>query len=167
MEENLESIEGYVDHIIYRNADNGYTVLVLVCNEEEETCVGVFSDIAEGENIKAKGSYTEHPTYGRQFQVKSFEEKAPQDEVAIERYLGSGAIKGVGASLAGRIVKKFREDTFRIIEEEPERLAEVRGISERMAREIAVQVEEKKDMRKSANQTIRKVSNWKTILSIS
>ena len=58
MEENLESIEGYVDHIIYRNADNGYTVLVLVCNEEEETCVGVFSDIAEGENIKAKGSYT-------------------------------------------------------------------------------------------------------------
>ena len=75
MEENLESIEGYVDHIIYRNADNGYTVLVLVCNEEEETCVGVFSDIAEGENIKAKGSYTEHPTYGRQFQVKSFEEK--------------------------------------------------------------------------------------------
>ena len=94
-----------------------------MCNEEEETCVGVFSDIAEGENIKAKGSYTEHPTYGRQFQVKSFEEKAPQDEVAIERYLGSGAIKGVGASLAGRIVKKFREDTFRIIEEEPERLA--------------------------------------------
>ena len=74
MEENLESIEGYVDHIIYRNADNGYTVLVLVCNEEEETCVGVFSDIAEGENIKAKGSYTEHPTYGRQFQVKSFED---------------------------------------------------------------------------------------------
>ena len=64
LEENLESIEGYVDHIIYRNADNGYTVLVLVCNEEEETCVGVFSDIAEGENIKAKGSYTEHPTYG-------------------------------------------------------------------------------------------------------
>ena len=133
MEENLESIEGYVDHIIYRNADNGYTVLVLVCKEEEETCVGVFSDIAEGENIKAKGSYTEHPTYGRQFQVKSFEEKAPQDEVAIERYLGSGAIKGVGASLAGRIVKKFREDTFRIIEEEPERLAEVRGREKRYA----------------------------------
>ena len=124
MEENLESIEGYVDHIIYRNADNGYTVLVLVCNEEEETCVGVFSDIAEGENIKAKGSYTEHPTYGRQFQVKSFEEKAPQDEVAIERYLGSGAIKGIGIALAARIVRRFKADTFRIIEEEPERLAE-------------------------------------------
>ena len=106
MEENLESIEGYVDHIIYRNADNGYTVLVLVCNEDEETCVGVFSDIAEGENIKAKGSYTEHPTYGRQFQVKSFEEKAPQDEVAIERYLGSGAIKGIGNRGSGESEKR-------------------------------------------------------------
>ena len=128
MEENLEIIEGYVDLIIYRNADNGYTVLVLVCNEEEETCVGVFSDIAEGENIKAKGSYTEHPTYGRQFQVKSFEEKAPQDEVAIERYLGSGAIKGIGIALAARIVRRFKADTFRIIEEEPERLAEVLAV---------------------------------------
>ena len=70
MEENLESIEGYVDHIIYRNADNGYTVLVLVCNEEEETCVGVFSDIAEGENIKAKGSYTEQTVSGKEFRRK-------------------------------------------------------------------------------------------------
>ena len=149
MEENLESIEGYVDHIIYRNADNGYTVLVLVCNEEEETCVGVFSDIAEGENIKAKGSYTEHPTYGRQFQVKSFEEKAPQDEVAIERYLGSGAIKGIGISLAARIVRRFKADTFRIIEEEPERLAEIKGISERKAQEIAQQTEEKRELRQA------------------
>ena len=149
MEENLESIEGYVDHIIYRNADNGYTVLVLVCNEEEETCVGVFSDIAEGENIKAKGSYTEHPTYGRQFQVKSFEEKAPQDEVAIERYLGSGAIKGIGIALAARIVRRFKADTFRIIEEEPERLAEIKGISQRKAMEIADQVNQKKDLRQA------------------
>ena len=149
MEENLESIEGYVDHIIYRNADNGYTVLVLVCNEEEETCVGVFSDIAEGENIKAKGSYTEHPTYDRQFQVKSFEEKAPQDEVAIERYLGSGAIKGIGIALAARIVRRFKADTFRIIEEEPERLAEIKGISQRKAMEIADQVNQKKDLRQA------------------
>ena len=149
MEENLESIEGYVDHIIYRNADNGYTVLVLVCNEEEETCVGVFSDIAEGENIKAKGSYTEHPTYGRQFQVKSFEEKAPQDEVAIERYLGSGAINGIGIALAARIVRRFKADTFRIIEEEPERLAEIKGISQRKAMEIADQVNQKKDLRQA------------------
>ena len=112
----METIQGYVDHIIYRNSDNGYTVLVLVAGEEEVTCVGVFSDIAEGENIEATGEYTEHQTYGRQFKVSSFEEKAPQDEMAIERYLGSGAIKGIGIALAARIVRRFKEDTFRIIE---------------------------------------------------
>uniref|UniRef100_UPI004029F83A SF1B family DNA helicase RecD2 n=1 Tax=Agathobacter sp. TaxID=2021311 RepID=UPI004029F83A len=142
-------INGYVDHIIYRNADNGYTVLVMICDEEEVTCVGTFSDIAEGENIEAHGSYTDHPTYGRQFAVKSFEEKAPKDEMAIERYLGSGAIKGVGIALAARIVRRFKSDTFRIIEEEPERLAEVKGISERKAMEIADQVNAKRDLRQA------------------
>lgn len=144
-----EMINGYVDHIIYRNADNGYTVLVMICDEEEVTCVGTFSDIAEGENIEAHGSYTDHPTYGRQFAVKSFEEKAPKDEMAIERYLGSGAIKGVGIALAARIVRRFKSDTFRIIEEEPERLAEVKGISERKAMEIADQVNAKRDLRQA------------------
>lgn len=144
-----EMINGYVDHIIYRNADNGYTVLVMICDEEEVTCVGTFSDIAEAENIEAHGSYTDHPTYGRQFAVKSFEEKAPKDEMAIERYLGSGAIKGVGIALAARIVRRFKSDTFRIIEEEPERLAEVKGISERKAMEIADQVNAKRDLRQA------------------
>ena len=145
----METIQGYVDHIIYRNSDNGYTVLVLVAGEEEVTCVGVFSDIAEGENIEATGEYTDHQTYGRQFKVSSFEEKAPQDEVAIERYLGSGAIKGIGIALAARIVRRFKEDTFRIIEEEPERLAEIKGISQRKAMEIADQVNAKKDLRQA------------------
>lgn len=144
-----EVINGYVDHIIYRNADNGYTVLVMICDEEEVTCVGTFSDIAEGENIEAHGSYMDHPMYGRQFVVKSFEEKAPKDEMAIERYLGSGAIKGVGIALAARIVRRFKSDTFRIIEEEPERLAEVKGISERKAMEIADQVNAKRDLRQA------------------
>lgn len=144
-----ETINGYVDHIIYRNADNGYTVLVMICDEEEVTCVGTFSDIAEGENIEAHGNYNDHPTYGRQFAVKSFEEKAPKDEMAIERYLGSGAIKGVGIALAARIVRRFKSDTFRIIEEEPERLAEVKGISERKAMEIADQVNAKQDLRQA------------------
>lgn len=144
-----ETINGYVDHIIYRNADNGYTVLVMICDEEEVTCVGTFSDIAEGENIEAHGNYNDHPTYGRQFAVKSFEEKAPKDERAIERYLGSGAIKGVGIALAARIVRRFKSDTFRIIEEEPERLAEVKGISERKAMEIADQVNAKRDLRQA------------------
>lgn len=145
----MEKLAGYVEHIIYRNADNGYTVLNLVSGEEENTCVGIFSAIAEGENIEAIGDYTEHPTYGRQFKVESFEEKPPEDEEAIERYLGSGAIKGVGLALAARIVRRFKEDTFRIIEEEPERLAEVKGISERKAREIAEQVNEKRDLRQA------------------
>ena len=144
-----ETINGYVDHIIYRNADNGYTVLVMICDEEEVTCVGTFSDIVEGENIEAHGNYNDHPTYGRQFAVKSFEEKAPKDEMAIERYLGSGAIKGVGIALAARIVRRFKSDTFRIIEEEPERLAEVKGISERKAMEIADQVNAKRDLRQA------------------
>lgn len=145
----MEKVTGYVEHIIYRNAENGYTVFVLVCEEEELTCVGSFSDIAEGENIEACGEYTEHPTYGRQFKVVSFEEKAPEDEIAIERYLGSGAIKGIGIALAARIVRRFKKDTFRIIEEEPERLAEVKGISERKAMEIAEQVNAKKDLRQA------------------
>lgn len=149
MEKTVESLAGYVEHIIYRNADNGYTVLNLVSGEDEITCVGIFSAIAEGENIEAQGEYTEHPTYGQQFKVTSFEEKAPEDEEAIERYLGSGAIKGIGLAMAARIVRRFKGDTFRIIEEEPERLAEIKGISNRKAMEIASQVNEKRDLRQA------------------
>ena len=145
----MEKIVGYVDHIVYRNAENGYTVLNLVGKEVEITCVGIFSSIAEGENIEATGDYIEHATYGRQFKVESFEERAPEDEEAIERYLGSGAIRGIGLALAARIVRRFKDDTFRIIEEEPERLAEVKGISERKAMEIAAQVNEKRDLRQA------------------
>lgn len=144
-----ETIEGYVDHIIYRNQDNGYTVASLVVEGEELTCVGTFQTLSEGENIRGKGKYTEHPAYGRQFTIYSYETVIPQDSFAMERYLGSGAIKGIGAALAARIVRRFGDDTLRIIEEEPERLAEVKGISERKAREIAEQVEEKADMRKA------------------
>ena len=149
MEKKVESLAGYVEHIIYRNADNGYTVLNLVSGEDEITCVGIFSAIAEGENIEAQGEYTEHPTYGQQFKVAGFEEKAPEDEEAIERYLGSGAIKGIGLAMAARIVRRFKGDTFRIIEDEPERLAEIKGISNRKAMEIASQVNEKRDLRQA------------------
>lgn len=144
-----ETIEGYVDHIIYRNQDNGYTVASLVVDGEELTCVGTFQYLNEGENIRAKGKYTEHPSYGKQFSAYSYEAVIPQDSQAMERYLGSGAIKGVGVALAARIVRKFGSDTLRIIDEEPERLSEVKGISDRKAREIAEQVEEKSDMRKA------------------
>ncbi len=145
-----ETVTGYIDHIIFRNEDNGYTVMVVKNKEQEElTCVGSFPTVNQGATIEAKGVYTRHPVYGKQFQIEAFVEKMPEDSLAMERYLGSGAIKGIGAALAGRIVRHFGEDTLRIVEEEPERLAEVKGISEKKAREIAVQVTEKADMRKA------------------
>jgi len=142
-----EVLEGYVDKIVFRNAENGYTVLNLVNDDVEMTCVGSFTFISEGEFIRATGNYTAHQLYGEQFQVQSYEFVEPEDLQSIEKYLGSGAIKGIGNALAARIVRRFKKDTFRIIEEEPERLAEVKGISENMAREIARQFDEKKDMR--------------------
>lgn len=145
----MEKIKGYVEHIIFRNEDNGYTVFQLNHEDGEITCVGSFNYIAEGELLELQGEYVMHSSYGLQLSVSSAEVKEPEDLMSIERYLGSGAVKGLGAALAGRIVRKFKEDTFRIIEEEPERLAEVKGISERKAREIAEQVEGKRDMRKA------------------
>ena len=145
----METLTGYVEHIIYRNEENGYTVLNLVCQEEEVTCVGIFHVVSEGETLEMTGSYTSHPSYGQQFKMESFRVKAPEDIMSIERYLGSGAIKGIGVALASRIVRRFKQDTFRIIEEEPERLAEIKGISQRKAMEIAEQVEEKRELREA------------------
>ena len=142
-----DTIEGYVEHIIYRNEDNGYTVLNLMVKGKETTCVGIFEYVGEGELLELHGGYVEHTTYGQQFKVDSYETRIPEDTIAMERYLGSGAIKGVGAALAARIVRKFGEDTMRIIDEEPERLSEVKGISEQKAREIARQMAEKSEMR--------------------
>lgn len=143
----METINGYVEHVIFQNSENGYTVMNLVVDGEEITCVGMCKGLSQGENIAAEGDYVEHPLYGKQFKMATYRIEAPKDSVSMERYLASGAIKGIGAALATRIVKKFGEDTFRIIEEEPERLVEVKGISERKAQEIAVQMEEKKDLR--------------------
>lgn len=145
----MEKVTGYIDNFIFQNEENGYCVLALETEEGELTCVGSLRGVAEGMNVAFTGSYIEHPSYGRQFKVESYEEKEPEDEFGMERYLGSGAIKGVGAALAARIVKKFGRETFRIIEEEPERLAEIRGISARKAQEIAEQVEEKKEQRQA------------------
>ncbi len=143
----MEKISGYVDHIIFQNSDNGYTVLELMSGETMITCVGMLMGLTDGMNVELEGEYTDHPSYGRQFKAARFTEKEPEDELAIERYLGSGAIKGVGAALAARIVRRFGKETFRIIEEEPERLAEIKGISERKAQEISIQVEEKRSLR--------------------
>ena len=144
-----ECVTGYIDHIIFRNEDNGYTVMVLkgVKDEDELTCVGTFPVITQGASIEAEGSFIQHPVYGKQFQAVRLTEKMPEDAMAMERYLGSGAIKGIGAALAGRIVRHFGSDTLRIVEEEPERLAEIKGISEKKAHEIAIQIAEKSEMR--------------------
>ena len=143
----METVKGFIDHIIYRNKDNGYTVLNLLTQEEELTCVGFFKTMDQGETIEAQGEYTQHQVYGKQFKIEQYKILPPSDEISMERYLSSGAVKGVGEALAKRIVKAFGADTYRIIEEEPERLAEVKGISLRKAREIAASLYEKRDAR--------------------
>lgn len=145
----MDKITGYVDHIIFRNEDTGYTVFVLENGDGEVTCVGSIPFLTEGELVDVEGSFALHPTYGMQWQVQKLTERAPKDTESIMRYLGSGAIRGVGEKLAAAIVGHFGEDTFRVIEEEPERLAEIKGISERKARSIGTQIEEKRDMRQA------------------
>lgn len=158
-------IKGYVEKIIYTNSDNGHTILDVSltsdeikrlqaeCSDyaddidEEMVCVGTLHLINAGEYVVFNGDFTVHQTYGLQFKVTSYEESRPEDMDSIERYLGSGAIKGVGPALAARIVRHFKMDTFRVIEENPEELSQVKGISNRMAMEIADQVAEKKGMR--------------------
>ena len=144
-------ITGFIEKIKFRNEDNGYTVLSVIdqSDGEEVIMVGKLAYAAEGDMIEASGVITEHPVYGQQLQIESCQMKLPQDEQSVERYLGSGAIKGVGAALAARIVRRFKADTLRIMEEEPERLAEVKGISEKMAMAIGEQIETKKDMRQA------------------
>ena len=147
--DDMETISGYVEHIVFQNSENGYTVMNLMVDSEGITCVGMCKGLTQGETIEASGEYTEHPVYGSQFKIQRYKTVAAKDSVSMERYFDSGADKGIGAALAARIVKKFGDDTFRIIEEEPERLAEIKGISERKAREIAMQMEEKKDLREA------------------
>ena len=145
----MASIRAYIENIIYYNEDNYYAVLEASDGSAEFTLVGHFPYISAGETLEAEGSFTRHPVYGEQLQVEQYEMKAPEDLKTVERYLGSGAIKGVGAALASRIVRHFKADTLRIMEEEPERLSEIKGISERMAMAIGEQMEEKREMRQA------------------
>lgn len=142
----METVQGYIDHFIYRNEINGYGVAELQTEDEELICVGFFQGIDQGENVKITGQYVEHAVYGLQLKAEKITVIAPEDAYAMERYLAGGAIKGIGASLAKRIVKKFGSDTFRIMEEEPERLAEIKGISERKAMEIGGLMENRKEL---------------------
>lgn len=142
----MDSIKGYVEHIVYQS-ENGYTVFHVVSEGDEITCVGTLKGLTVGETIEAQGEGITHPLYGPQFKIHSYQVIPPEDVESMRRYLASGAVKGIGAAMAERIVKRFGIDTFRIMEEEPERLVEIKGISERIAKEISAQMEEKKELR--------------------
>lgn len=141
------TVSGFVENIIYQNKDNGYTVLLLEEDNEQHTCTGVFGYINEGEYLEVDGEEVFHDIYGEQIKVTEYRIVPATDEVAMKKYLGSGAIKGIGPQLAKRIVERFGDDTFRVIDEEPELLAEIKGISMRRAMEVCEQIEEMKDMR--------------------
>lgn len=131
-----EFIEGTVEEIIYSNPVNGYTVCAVSHAGNQVTVVGVMPFLMEGEKIKARGGWQNHPTFGRQFKVEVFEKELPEDVDAVYRYLASGAIKGVGPVTARRIIDRFGEETLSVLENHPEWLSEIKGISPSRAREI-------------------------------
>ncbi len=143
----MQTIDVFVEKVIYRNETNGYCVLMTQYEDDEFVVVGVFHGDVQGQILRVNGEMDYHQSYGEQFRADSYEIIEPTDAESMKRYLSSGAIKGIGEALAARIVKHFGDETLRIIEQEPERLAEVKGISLRKAQEIAVVAEEKKDMR--------------------
>ena len=143
----MTEYKGYVEHIIYRNEENTYTVFEVQCEDGLLTCTGFPPAISEGESCLVAGDVVQHAVYGEQFKVQTYRAIPPENAQAMLRYLASGAVKGIGQALAARIVKKFGDDTLRIMDEEPERLAEIKGISERKAREIAAVVSEKRELR--------------------
>lgn len=143
----MEEFRGYVSHIIYRNDDNAYTVFEFVSGGEQITCTGFVPSVSVGESCHITGTFVSHPVYGEQLKLSRYEAAPPEDTEAVYRYLSSGAVKGIGEGLAKRIIRTFGDDTLNVMEQQPERLSEVRGISERMAREIAAQMEGKRDER--------------------
>ena len=134
---NATKLNGSVEHITYANNSNGYTVAILKVEDDFVTIVGMMPFLAVGDCIEVTGKFDVHPTYGEQFKVTSFEKATPSDTASILRYLSSGAIRGVGPSTARNIVERFGDRALEIIENEPERLSEIRGISLDKAMKIA------------------------------
>ena len=145
----METIKGYVSQIRFRNAENGYSVLSFQTNDALETVVGNFLSVNEGEMLEVSGDWVIHPVFDRQFKATSYKSVEPDDEISIIRYLGSGIIKGIGPTLAKRIVDEFGKDTFRVMEEEPEMLEKIKGITLRKAQEIGTLMLEKKGFREA------------------
>ena len=130
-------IKGEVTDIIYQNEVNSYTIAVFDTDEEETTIVGYLPFVKSGDTLKVEGRFVEHKDYGRQFKVETFEKLMPETLGALERYLANGSIKGIGEATAKKIIKKFGEDTINVFKFEPEKLAQIRGISETKAKEMA------------------------------
>ena len=146
--EEFEVLEGTIEYIIYSNEENGYTILEMVVGKGEiVTAVGVMPYVGEGENLKAYGKWVHNPKYGRQFSVSSYEKVMPQDSVSILRYLASGAIKGIGPKTAQKIVDLYGDDTFDVIENHPEWLAQIPGISVKKAIDIGESFQKSAGMR--------------------
>lgn len=143
----METFEGYIDHFLYYNDSNGYGVFELDTEDDDLICTGNFPGLTQGETVEVTGEWTDHPTYGPQLKVKQWKVTEPSDLMDVERYLASGAIKGVGPTIAKRIIKKFGKDALDVIDREPERLTQIKGISERIAQNIATQVAERRGLR--------------------
>ena len=141
-------IRGTVEQIVFYNQENGYAVLRLASEEGAEvTATGTFPNIGPGEQVILTGYWVTHPSYGEQFATEAFERRLPSSVRGIAEYLGSGLIRGVGQRLAARIAERFGEDTFDVLTHDPDRLTEIRGITEKKAREIGRQFVEQSEMR--------------------
>lgn len=140
--ENLVTVEGEIEDIVYQNDDTGYTVCTIEWEREPVTLVGTMPSLLVGDAVRAMGAWVNHPTYGKQFKVSYFEKSMPADENAMLRYLSSRAIRGIGPRLAQRIVDRFGDSTFEVLENNPDLLSDIPGISMRKAREISASFRE-------------------------
>ena len=131
------TVKGIIEDIVFQNADNGYTICVIDADGEPITLVGIMPGIGEGEMMTAKGQWVNHPTYGKQFSVTQYSKEMPASAAAILTYLSSGAVKGIGPVTAKRIVDLYGEDSLNVIEEHPDWLADIKGISPKKAAEIS------------------------------
>ncbi len=130
----LQKLEGSIEHIVYTNEDNGYTICDMAIDDDEIiTIVGIMPMLSAGDKMCVYGKWTHNQKYGKQFSVEQYERMMPADTASILRYLASRAIKGIGPKTAQRIVDEFGEDTFDVIENHPEWLAEIKGISMKLA----------------------------------
>ena len=130
-------IKGEVTDIIYQNEVNSYTIAVFETDEEETTIVGYLPFVKSGDTLKVEGKFVEHKDYGRQFKVETFEKLMPETLGALEKYLANGSIKGIGEATAKKIIKTFGEDTINVFKFEPEKLAQIKGISKSRAIEMS------------------------------